>query len=98
MEKIILIGSVITSVTIIFSTVITLYKVVRKIDKKIENYEENLKDNQLSILRLIIINENMPLDERVSAGEKYVEMGGNGGVHALYEVIKEKYKEHLKGK
>ena len=41
-------------------------------------------------------DENMPLDERVIAGDKYVSLGGNGSIHVKYEVLKEQYKGQLK--
>lgn len=97
-NTIITIGSVITAVSIIITCFVTLYKFIRKVDKKIENFEQKQKDTQLSVLRLTIINDKMPLDERVDAGEQYVEMGGNGSVHVLYDVLRKEYESELKRK
>jgi len=44
-----------------------VYKFARKIETKIDNFDDNLKENTLSTLRLVIINENMPLSERLKA-------------------------------
>ena len=34
----------------------------------------------MSILRLTIMSEEMPMSERLIAGKKYVDLGGNGDV------------------
>ena len=77
------------------STIISVFVVCHKVLKKMENIDTSLKDNKMDILRLTIVSKDMPLDERVSAGEKYVESGGNGSVHALVDVLIEQYKKQL---
>lgn len=95
---IIIISSVITALSTIIGALITIYKLVNNVEKKFEKIDNNMKETNLSVLRLTIINESMPLDERVDAGEKYVNAGGNGSVHALYDVLREKYENELKRK
>lgn len=93
-NTIITVASILTSITVILTAFIALYRFMRKIEKFASNQDEM----QLSILRLTVINEQMPLDERVDAGEKYVNKGGNGSIHVLYDVLKEEYEEQLKRK
>lgn len=93
-NTIITVASILTSITVILTAFISLYRFMRKIEKFASNQDEM----QLSILRLTVINEQMPLDERVDAGEKYVNKGGNGSIHVLYDVLKEEYEEQLKRK
>lgn len=88
---IIQIASVFTAITVIATFFIKIYKFVKKIDS-------NLNENTLSTLRLVINDENMPLDERINAGEKYVSMGGNGSIHVKYDYLKEQYKKELQEK
>ena len=52
-----------------------------KVDKLVEHDE----DQYLSILRLTIMCEEMPITERIIAGRKYSEKGGNGEVKKYYE-------------
>jgi len=92
------IGSVIVAIGSILSAIIACYRAIKKIDKKFVDIDKSLKENQLSNLRLVIVNKDMPLDERVSAGEKYVKLGGNGSVHAMVDVLTEEYKKELGGK
>ena len=102
---IIIIASVITALTTIITAAITIYKLVRNMEKRYEkindNFEkinDNMKHTELSVLRLIVINDNMPLEERVNAGERYVNKGGNGSIHALYDVLRKQYQKQLKRK
>ena len=41
----------------------------------------------LCILRLTIMSEEMPLEERIAAGDKYIKHGGNGAVKHKYEQL-----------
>lgn len=73
-----------------------LHTLIRKVEKKIDNFEDNLNSNTLHTLRLVIINKEMPLSERLKAGKEYVEKGGNGEIHTLYEALQDKYKTQIK--
>lgn len=42
--------------------------------------EEHCRENYMTGLRLTIMNDNMPLGERIAAGIKYLEYNGNGDV------------------
>ena len=54
---------------------------------------EHDKEQYLSILRLTIMSEGMPISERIIAGDKYVKKGGNGDVKEYYQKMLE---EHTK--
>ena len=41
---------------------------------------EHQDEQYLAILRLTIMSEEMPMAERLIAGQKYVKLGGNGDV------------------
>lgn len=94
-KLIIEIASIITALTVIITAVIKVYKIARKIEVRVENFEKGLKTNTLSTLRLVIINEDMPLQERINAGEEYVRLGGNGAIHAMYDKLVEDYKKEV---
>lgn len=84
-DNIILVGEVITALLTIGSVIGLMWKLF----KKINDFEETLNYNTISNLKLLIINEHLPLDERVMAGEKYIAMGGNGAVKKLVEKLTE---------
>lgn len=58
--------------------------------------KNELRQNTLNTLKNTICNENIPLAERVIAGEEYVEKGGNGAVKVKVYALKEKYEKELK--
>lgn len=47
------------------------------------------------IQRLILYSENMPIEERLSAGQRYVESGGKVEAKVYYEKLLEKFKEEI---
>ena len=98
-EKIILIASVLTALGVIITTAVKVYKFIRKWDKWVDEQTEHSLDNYLSIKRLTIMSHEMPLSERIAAGDKYIKYGGNGEVKHKYEellkIYDEKHKEEI---
>ena len=86
-NDIVVIGGVVSALTIITATAIKLYKFIRKWDKWVEEMSEHSLDNYLSVKRLTIMSHEMPLSERIAAGEKYIKAGGNGEVKHKYEEL-----------
>ena len=86
-NSIIFAASVLTALTVIVVTAVKLYKFIRKWEKWVEEQSEHSLDNYLSIKRLTIMSHEMPLSERISAGEKYIKYGGNGEVKHKYEEL-----------
>lgn len=85
------------------TALIAIYKVAKKIvewiritHKAIVNFNTNIeklirhdKEQYFAILRLTIVSRDMPLSERIAAGKKYTDDGGNGDVKHLYlELLK----------
>ncbi len=48
--------------------------------ESIPSIEEHCRENYLTGLRLTIMSDDMPLGERIAAGVKYLNSGGNGEV------------------
>ncbi len=95
-EKIIFIASVLTALGVIITTAVKIYKFIRKWEKWVEEQTEHSLDNYLSIKRLTIMSHEMPLSERITAGEKYIKYGGNGEVKLKYNELLEIYKQKNK--
>ena len=60
-------------------------KASKRLEEKVDTLVEHDKDQYLSILRLTVMSEEMPISERIIAGDKYVRKGGNGEVKKYYE-------------
>lgn len=53
---------------------------------------ERMDDLNMDVLRLAVVNRDMPLQERLAAGTKYVELGGNGYIRAIVEQLEKEVK------
>lgn len=77
---------------------VAVYKICKKIDKKLSTIEAHTLENYKDIKRLTFVSEEMPMSERLDAGEKYVKAGGNGEVKMQYKILKKEYEERLTDK
>lgn len=57
--------------------------------------KQHTEENYLNNLRLVIMSEEMPIEERLCAGEKYIKAGGNGQVKAFYKKLQENYLKNV---
>lgn len=71
----------ISTLTVIVSFLVGMYKVVRNLEK----LKENINENTMYTLKLVILNENLGKEERIKAGDRYIALGGNGYVKHIYE-------------
>lgn len=96
-EIIVLISSIITSLTVILTAVVTAYRFIRKWDKWVKEKDKHDIEQYVQILRLVIMTPEMPLSERISAGDTYVnELHRNGAVKQKYNELLQMFKEkHL---
>ena len=96
-EIIVLIASIITSLSIILTFVVTAYKLVRKWEEWVNQKDKHDIEQYVQILRLVIMTPEMPLSERISAGDTYVnELHRNGAVKQKYNELLQIFKEkHL---
>lgn len=95
-NNIILIASLLTALGVIVGVTIKVYKFIRKCDKWIDEKDRHDNENYKAILRLVIMTPEMPLSERIEAGDVYVnKLNGNGGVKQKYnELLKRFAEEH----
>jgi hypothetical protein len=49
----------------------------------------------MDVLRLTFHDNGSSIEERIDAGDKFVQMGGNGSTKADYEMLVENYKGTL---
>ena len=80
-----LIEGVLTLAGVCVSVILSSRKANKKLEEKVGKLVEHDKDQYLSILRLTVMSEEMPISERIIAGDKYVKKGGNGEVKKYYE-------------
>ena len=95
-ERILATAALLTAIGVIIATAIKVYKFIRKCEKWIEKKDKHDDAQYRDILRLIIMTPEMPLSERIDAGDIYVnKLNGNGGVKQKYnELLKRFAEEH----
>ena len=86
-DRVLVVASLFSALGVIIATAIKIYEFIRKWEKWVEEQSEHSLDNYLSIKRLTIMSHEMPLSERIAAGEKYIKCGGNGEVKHKYEEL-----------
>lgn len=92
MSDAVLIALITGSLTLI-GVIITAISGNRSIAKDIKDIKAENKEQSLAILRLTVMSNDMPISERLAAGDKYIRKGGNGDVKHYYEQL---VKEHTK--
>ncbi|MEE1319777.1 MAG: hypothetical protein UHD05_09705 [Ruminococcus sp.] len=92
-DTIILLGGVAGAIIAILTLIGKIYSAVRKMSKEFVIIKEHTEENYLNNLRLVIMSPDMPIGERLSAGEKYINAHGNGEVKAFYKKLQKEYLE-----
>ena len=82
-----LIESILTFAGVCVTVIVANRKANAKLEAKVDKLVEHDEDQYLSILRLTIMSEDMPVSERIIAGDKYVKKGGNGEVKKYYQQL-----------
>lgn len=95
-NTIILVASVCTALGVIVATAVKVYKFIRKWEVWIEKKDKHDIEQYKDILRIKIMMPEMPLSERIAAGDIYVNiLHENGGVKQKYlELLKRFSEEH----
>lgn len=89
-DTIIKIAALLSAIGGIVAAGVKLFKFINGIAKKIElltttitELKNHSNENYMSLLRLTIMSNEMPIGERINAGYKYLENGGNGDVKSF---------------
>lgn len=88
-DQLILMASIITALTIIITATFKVLKMIKTLYNKIHEFQESINENTMYTLKLVVLNENLDIEERITAGKRYLELGGNGFVHAVYDKLVE---------
>ena len=91
-------AAIISAISVILTVIVAAYRFIRKWDKWREDKDRHDIEHYKAILRLVIMTPEMPLSERIEAGDIYVnKLNGNGAVKQKYNELlgrlQEEYKE-----
>ena len=60
---------------------------VKESNESMNALTEQVKTNTMDIYKLTLYTDELPINERLNAGEKYVNTGGNGSVKIKYQEL-----------
>lgn len=91
------VASIITAVTTIATFLFKMYQCTRKFVEGISSSKDDLaklaeevESIRMYLLKIVIMDEALGIEERIHAGDEYVSRGGNGYVKATYnKLVKE---------
>ena len=92
-NTIIIVASVVTALTTITAFLFKIYNFFRKLEIKYDEMNELLKSNTIHLLKIAVLDDKLPLTDRLHAGEQYIKMGGNGTIKRIYEKLLDEYEE-----
>lgn len=93
MDHIIQAAAIIGAVTGIVTFFVKIYTGVRNIEKRFEDFEKNIATDSMYIYKIAVLSEELPLVDRIHAGERYIAKGGNGIIKKKYEKLLKEYEE-----
>lgn len=90
LDGIIKAAAVVTALGVILGVGFKAWRFIVRVNNTTKALNDTLTDlkthsheNYMSLLRLTIMSEEMPIGERIVAGHKYLKEGGNGEVKAF---------------
>ena len=92
-DSILYLASLLTALTIIVTTFFKIFKAIKAVYDKIHEFQEAIEENTKYTLKLVILNEDLSLEERIHAGDRYIELHGNGYVHSIYDQLKKEVEQ-----
>ena len=92
-DSILIVASVVTALTAIIAFLFKIYNFFRKLEIKYDEMNDLLKSNTIHLLKIAVLDDKLPLTDRLHAGEQYIKMGGNGTIKRIYEKLLDEYEE-----
>ena len=87
------IAALITAIGVIVGAVLKIHSVLNRLEKKFDDYDDMLKENTLHILKMALLSEDLPITDRINAGKRYLELGGNGYGKIVYNQLIKRIEE-----
>ncbi len=92
--SIVQIAGIISAIGVILGTAWKVHVFFNKMEDRFDRYEQTLNENTIHLLKMALLSEDLPIIDRINAGERYLELGGNGYGKIVYERLVEELKEH----
>lgn len=81
LDLIIKLAAVLGALGVICGACVKVWKIfIKPLNDTLNELKKHSHENYMSLLRLTIMSDEMPIGERIVAGHKYLKEGGNGEV------------------
>ena len=92
------IAAIITASGVITGTVLKIHSILNRIERKFDSYDDTIKENTINILKMSLLSEDLPITDRINAGKRYLELGGNGYGKIVYGQLMRRIEEERRNK
>lgn len=92
--SIVQIAGIISAVTVILGAAWKIHVALRRIEDRFDRYEKTMNENTIHLLKMALMCEDLPIIDRINAGERYLELGGNGYGKIVYERLVAELREN----
>lgn len=83
------IAAVISALTVIITCIYKVYNLARRVENKLDAYDKNIEQLNMHLNKMALLDTNLPLIDRLHAGEWYLAHGGNGLGKKVYNQLLE---------
>lgn len=87
------IAALITAVGVIVGTVLKIHLILSRLEKRFDDYDRIVRENTIHILKMALLSEDLPITDRINAGKRYLELGGNGYGKIVYNQLIKRVEE-----
>lgn len=92
------IAGFITAIGVVIGAIIKIHKILSRMERKFDEYDSILKENTMHILKMALLSDDLPITDRINAGKRYLELGGNGYGKIIYNQLIKQIEEEQTNK
>lgn len=92
------IAGFITAIGVVIGAIIKIHKILSRMERKFDEYDSILKENTMHILKMALLSDDLPIIDRINAGKRYLELGGNGYGKIIYKQLVKQIEEEQTNK
>lgn len=92
------IAGFITAIGVVIGAIIKIHKILSRMEHKFDEYDSILKENTMHILKMALLSDDLPITDRINAGKRYLELGGNGYGKIVYNHLIKQIEEEQTNK
>lgn len=92
------IAGFITAIGVVIGAIIKIHKILSRMERKFDEYDSIVKENTMHILKMALLSDKLPMTDRINAGKRYLELGGNGYGKIIYNQLIKQIEEEQTNK